>query len=190
MDGVHFESVIIYAIIAACGWLAKTIIKPWSDAYLLRSQAFTTYVEDQGKRTAIIADESHKQTGMLTSIANGTNQQLATMNQINDAQKALCKAGDHSCQASLIGTILGNKLDLAVNVLGEISEYHRAAAVVLEKNRSEDKLIVSTVVKDVAKKTALDVCKTCDNYKQKDNDPITETVSPAKIAAENKKNPQ
>ena len=125
MENIQLDYIIVSAIIAAFTWLAKSIIKPWSDAYLLRSQAFTAYVEDQGKRTAIMAEESQKQTGMLVSIANGTNSQLITLNQMNDSSQKLCKAGEHHCQAGSMATMIGTKLD-------QLAEYAKQAATKLE----------------------------------------------------------
>lgn len=78
MDPIIITS-ILSAVAVAVSWFAKEIIKPWSDAYLLRSQAFSRHVEAVSEALTGLVTEAQKQTGLLSAIDNRSAEQNATL---------------------------------------------------------------------------------------------------------------
>src|SRR6202035_5978107 len=81
MDG-FWERVFWFLIVGACtamAWIAKSIIKPWSDAALMRAQAFNALVE--GLRVSLPGIQTElmilKRASNESSVALGENTEAA-----------------------------------------------------------------------------------------------------------------
>lgn len=111
------QHMLIWAFSAGMMWLGKEIIKPWSDAALMRARAFTTYVENQGKGQDILVTESKRQTDLLVSLDLKTTRQNSTLDEMNTSSKAICRADQNGCRAGEIATMLGTKMDMAIDRL-------------------------------------------------------------------------
>lgn len=122
MDVEHLTSgAIVFAIVSAIGWFGKEIIKPWSDAYLLRSRAFVQYVETMGKGFGELVQEVKDQTPLLESTKD-------TLAKIDSDNQKLCKGG--ACPVSPL------LLEKMLNELKELKEQgSRAADALLEKTK-------------------------------------------------------
>ncbi len=119
MDGIDHNGWIISAIFSAVtvaiAWLGKEILKPWSDAALMRSRAFVAYVESQGVNQTTLVEESKKQTleakqqnAMLLSLDAKTDRGNKTLEELTGAG-ALCKS--QGCQAEQMAGIIVAKLE-------------------------------------------------------------------------------
>ncbi len=117
-DPAHLMPFLWAAVVAGFTWLGKEILKPWSDAALMRARAFTAYVESQGKGQDILVTESKRQTDLLVSLDLKTTRQNTTLEEMNTSSKAICKAESQGCQAGQVALILGGKFDDLSKALG------------------------------------------------------------------------
>lgn len=90
--------VLITAGIAGCTWIAKMILKPWSDAYLARSLAFVRHVEGLSPKIDEIVGEFRQQTALLQEITTESKIQTTALKEMADGLGSdpyeICKYGD------------------------------------------------------------------------------------------------
>lgn len=80
----HVAYMVVAAIFAGIAWIAKSIVKPWSDAALMRSKAFVDHVEKispalekfvaeheaHGETLIANGEELEKQSGLLQQVVD------------------------------------------------------------------------------------------------------------------------
>ena len=111
---------------AACAWIAKSIIKPWSDAYLLRSEAFVKYVEQQGVGMTTLLSETRTQSKSLTNIDAKMTENNANLGEMNSDHKKLCRAEAIAQQAAAMG-LSANKVEVLLNRMISLQEQMKDA---------------------------------------------------------------
>ncbi len=90
---------LVTAGLAGVAWIAKMIIKPWSDAALIRSQAFNVHVDKLGESIDSIVEDFRRHSDWLNSINVEAKMQTemlkdmrAALNTMNMNQERICKA--------------------------------------------------------------------------------------------------
>lgn len=78
MDPIIITS-ILSAVAVAMSWLAKEIVKPWSDAYLMQAHAFRNHVEAVSAALSGLVVEAQKQTDSLKTIDSRIAEQNVTL---------------------------------------------------------------------------------------------------------------
>lgn len=103
-------STVLPTLTFGLAWIGKTIVKPWSDAYLLRSQAFVTYVETQSKGMDALVAETKAQTNRLISIDTKMTEQNSVLRDTRSDAANACKS--ESNLSSIVSRL--DKLDAHV----------------------------------------------------------------------------
>lgn len=80
-------------------WIGKTIVEPWSTAYLKKSEAEAAHFKTLGehvqaidKAILVLCEQTAKQTPILESINARTQEQTNTLKDMGSENKKLCRA--------------------------------------------------------------------------------------------------
>lgn len=118
---------ITWAIIAGCGWIAKQILKPWSDAALAFVAAFKTHIQAIGTNLdtvtnnhAIQTNEQQMQTELLKSQTQ-LLEKIETCSQKTEASNAEIvrrfqkwpSDAVEVCQAKMIASVIEKAIEAA-----------------------------------------------------------------------------
>lgn len=105
---------IFSALAIGLAWIGKEIIKPWSDAYLIRSKAFVNYVETQGKELITLVSEMKTQTTELVKhtelLINIESRSEASAEVVAKAADVVAKAAEVAADVVAKAAIVAAKL--------------------------------------------------------------------------------
>ncbi len=168
--------VLLGAVPVGVAWIGKTIIKPWSDAYLIEKQANSKAIADKSQADVehirnidaalvVIVQEAKKQsiesgqqTAMLQSISAQTGEQNLTLTEtkkaiaeMNSDNKRLCRAELIAEKATSMGISPEKLEELLTRIVNIQEDAKKAAAELKETAKTEATQLRETATAEAMK---------------------------------------
>ena len=139
---VNVTYVVLGMIGAGVAWIAKVILKPWSDAALMRSEAFVKHVDKLGTYLENIARDFSKQTELLTDVSKEGKVQSGILGDVRDFLAKMDSDQARICKAEELLKGVADKFGLSMEEAKElVKKLMKMKAEAAAKKAAEEEAI-------------------------------------------------